>query len=153
MNHEGCSNSLSEECTAFHRFSTLHSLVGLFNLSSEILAKMAETTRRSPVSPATTRLARVTLSRPILTLRSPTRSTCSCSSSPWPSSSAHASSVSSAPGLSQLTSKVKRCVVFYLNTYLGPHALARLPIITTINMIIIYYDMIYEIYKCIIICI
>ena len=22
MNHEGCSNSLSEECTAFHRFSS-----------------------------------------------------------------------------------------------------------------------------------
>ena len=85
------------------------SLVWVINLPSEILAKMAETTRRSPVSPATTRLARVTLSRPILTLRSPTRSTCSCSSSPWPSSSAPASSVSSAHGWSLWTSRVSVC--------------------------------------------
>ena len=110
MNHEGCSNSLSEECTAFHRSRDFKSKYLCLETSlTGTSATTVATTRRSRGSPATTHLARATLSPPTSTWTSPTRSTCSCSWCPWPSSSAPASSVSSVHGSSLWTSRVSVC--------------------------------------------
>ena len=88
----------------------------IYTLTTETLAMTEETTLPSRDSPASTLPARVTLLRPTLTWRSRTISTCSCSSSPWPSSSAPASSVSSAHGLSSLTSKVREHDMMYCSS-------------------------------------
>ena len=127
MNHEGCSNSLSEECTAFHRSRDFKSKCLCLETSlSGTSATTVATTRRSRGSPATTHLARATLSPPTSTWTSPMRSTCSCSWCPWPSSSAPASSVSSARGLSSLTSRVRTLQQDVFQFYGRPHASARL---------------------------